>query len=75
MQFAQTIIHDIYKTRGSSIEFLCRSRRNWCAREQTGLRATFVDSMFIEESKEHETMEQHFVESQAAFELNSHNKT
>jgi hypothetical protein len=75
MQFTQMIIHDIYRTTTSSIEFLRKSRKNWHVRKQIGLRATSVDSMFIEESKEDEAVEQHFVEAHAVFELNSHNKT
>jgi hypothetical protein len=29
MQFAQMIIHDIYRTRTFAIEFLRKSKRNW----------------------------------------------
>jgi hypothetical protein len=61
MQFVQTIIHDIYRTRTSAIEFLCRSRRSWHAREQTRPRATSVDPVFIEELEEDETMEAQIV--------------
>ncbi len=67
--------NDIYRTRASSIAFLCKSKSNWRARKQTWLRATYVDSMFIEELEEDKVMEQHFVETHVAFELNSHNKT
>ncbi len=63
MQFVQTIIHDIYRTRTSAIEFLCRSRRSWHAREQTRPRATSVDPVFIEELEEDETMEAQIVQT------------
>jgi hypothetical protein len=43
---------------------LQRSIRSWCVREQTKLGTTLIDPMFIEESKEDEAMEQHFVEAQ-----------
>jgi hypothetical protein len=58
------IIHDIYTTRTFAIEFLCRSKRHWFAKEQTGPGATSVDLVFIEESKEDEVVEQQFVEAQ-----------
>jgi len=41
-------IQDIDTTRTSVVEFLCTSRRHWCARKQTKLGATLVDPMFIE---------------------------
>jgi hypothetical protein len=44
MQFAQTIIHNIYRTRTFVVEFLHKSRRSWHAREWTRLRATLVRS-------------------------------
>jgi hypothetical protein len=64
MQFAQIIIHDIYEIGTSTVEFLHKSKRSWCAREQTKLGVTIVDLVFIEESKEDEDVEQHFVEAQ-----------
>ncbi len=60
------IIHDINTIGTSTVEFLRRSRRHWCIREQIGPRATFVDSMFIEELEEDEVVKQHFVEAQIA---------
>jgi hypothetical protein len=50
------IIHDINTIGTSTVEFLRRSRRHWCIREQIGPRATFVDSMFIEELEEDEVV-------------------
>jgi hypothetical protein len=43
---------------------LHRSRRSWHVREHIRLGATLVDSIFIEELKEDEAMEQHLVEKQ-----------
>jgi hypothetical protein len=43
---------------------LHRSRRRWHAREQTGPRATSIDLVCIEESKEDKVEEHHFVEAQ-----------
>jgi hypothetical protein len=62
IQFTQTIIHDINTTGTSIVEFLHKSKRHWCAREQIGPRTTLVDPMFIEELEENETVEYHFVE-------------
>ncbi len=59
MQFSQTIIHNIYRTKTLAIEFLCRSKRNWHAKEHIGLGVTLVDLVFIEESEEDKAMEQH----------------
>ncbi len=64
MQFAQTIIHDIYIIGTFVIQFLHKSKRSWHAKEQTILRTTLVDPMFIEDSEEDEAMEQDFVEAQ-----------
>ncbi len=51
IQFVQTIIQDIDSTRTSTIKFLCKSKRHWCAKEQTILGATLVDLVFIEKSE------------------------
>ncbi len=64
IQFAQMIIRDINRTRTSVIEFLRKSKRYWRPKEQTRPRATSIDSVFIEESKDDEAMEQHFVATQ-----------
>jgi hypothetical protein len=57
MQFADTIIQDIYKIETSIIEFLCRHRRGWSSSEQAGPRATLADLVHIEESEEDEGVE------------------
>ncbi len=54
MQFAHTIIQDRYRTRTFVVEFFCRCRRGWSSNVQVGPRATLVDSMNIEKSKEYE---------------------
>jgi len=41
---------------------LCRSRQHWRAREHTRPRATSIDLVCIEKSKEDESKEHHFVE-------------
>jgi hypothetical protein len=51
------IIHDIYRIGTSIVEFLHRSRKSWCAREQTRPRATSINPVFIEELEENEAME------------------
>jgi hypothetical protein len=48
MQFVQMIIHDICKTRTSIVEFFCKSKRSWHARESTGPKVTSVNPIFIE---------------------------
>jgi hypothetical protein len=58
------IIHDINMTRTFAVQFLCKSRRRWCTREQTRLGGTSIDLVFIKKSKEDEVVEQHFVEAQ-----------
>jgi hypothetical protein len=63
IQFAQIIIQDINITRTFAVEFLCKSKRCWCARRQIGLGATSIDLVFIEESKDDEVLEHHFVET------------
>jgi hypothetical protein len=57
MQFAHTIIQDIYKIETSTIEFLRRHRRGWSSSEQARPKATLVDLVHIEESKEDEGVE------------------
>jgi hypothetical protein len=57
MQFAQMIIHNIYRTGTFTYEFLCKSRRSWCVGEQTRLGATSIDPVFIEELEENEIVE------------------
>ncbi len=43
IQFAQMIIRDINTTRTYVIEFLRKSKRYWCPKEQTRPRATSID--------------------------------
>jgi len=62
IQFAQTIIQDINTTKTSIVDFLHRSERRWCPKEQKGLKTTSIDSVFIEESEDDEGVQQHFVE-------------
>ncbi len=57
IQIAQMIIRDIYMTRRFAVEILRRSNKHWCVREQTKLRVTLVNPMFIEESKENKIVE------------------
>jgi len=56
MQFAQTIIHDIHRIRTYAIDFLHKSRRSWCVKDQIRLGATLVD-LVIEELKENKVVE------------------
>jgi hypothetical protein len=63
IQFAQMIIQNIYTTRTSTMEFLCRSRQRWHARKHTRLGATPIDLVCIEELEEDEVKEQHFVKA------------
>jgi hypothetical protein len=58
------IIQNIGTIGTSIVEFLCISKRLWHVREQTGLKATSIDLVCIEESEEDETKEHHFVEAQ-----------
>jgi len=58
----QIIIQVINTIGTSTIEFLCKSKQHWHAREHTRPRATLIDPMCIEESKEDEVKEHHFVE-------------
>jgi hypothetical protein len=57
IQFVQTIIQHIDITGTIVIEFLRKSRRHWCVREQRKPGATSVDLMFIEELEENEVVE------------------
>jgi hypothetical protein len=58
------IIHDIYRSRTSKIEFLYKHIRGWNSSEQAGPGATSVDLVNIEELEEDEAMEQQYVEAQ-----------
>jgi hypothetical protein len=51
------IIHNIYRIVRFIVEFLRRSRRSWCVKEQIGLGATLIYLVFIEKSEKDETME------------------
>jgi hypothetical protein len=57
------IIQNIDTTGTSTMEFLCRSRQRWRARKHTGLGATSIDLVCIEELEEDEVKEQHFVKA------------
>jgi hypothetical protein len=57
MQFVQTVIHNIYRTRTSTFEFLRKSKRSWCTREEIGPGVTLVDLMVVEELEEDEVVE------------------
>ncbi len=57
IQFVQIIIQEIDITGTFAVEFLCRSRRHWRAKEHTGPGITSIDPLFIEESKEDKAME------------------
>ncbi len=43
---------------------MCKHRKGWSASEQTRPRATSVDLVYIEKSKENKVVEQQFVEAQ-----------
>jgi hypothetical protein len=43
--------------------FLCRSQQHWQAKKQTRPGATSINMVYIEESKEDEVEEHHFVEA------------
>lgn len=51
MQFAHTIIQDIYRTRTSTIEFLHRRRKSRSLSVQVGPKAIYVHLVNIEELK------------------------
>jgi hypothetical protein len=55
------IIQDIDTIGKSEVDFLCKSKKCWLTREHKGPKATLVDSIFIEESKEDKVVEEHFV--------------
>jgi hypothetical protein len=57
------IIQDIDTIGTFVVEFLLRSRRLWCAREQIGPITTSIDSVCIEVLEENETKEQHFMDA------------
>ncbi len=63
MQFAQVIIHDIYKIELFVVKFLCRHRKSWSGTNQVGLGATLVDSVYIKKLKEDEVVEQQSIRS------------
>jgi hypothetical protein len=58
------IIHDIYKTRTSEIEFLHKCKRSWRANEQEGSETTSMDLVFNEELEEDKVVEQQSMEAQ-----------
>jgi hypothetical protein len=64
IQFAKTTIQDIDITGTYVVEFLRKSKRHWHARKPTRPRITSIDPVSIEESKEDETKEHHFVGAQ-----------
>jgi hypothetical protein len=68
MKFAQMIIHDIYRSETSTINFLCTRKRGWHVSEQEGLGTTSVDPMNIEELEEDEVVEQQSVEAHVSVE-------
>jgi len=52
----------MYKTGISTIKFLHKNKKSWCAREQIGPRATLLNPVFNEKSKEDEVVEEHFMD-------------
>ncbi len=58
MQFAHTIIQDMYKIRTFIVESLCICRRGQSSSVQVGPRTTLVDLVSIEELEEDEGVEQ-----------------
>ncbi len=64
IQLVHMIIQDIKTIGTSTVEFLCRSKQCWRAREQIGPRVTLIDLACIEESEEEEVEKHHFVEAQ-----------
>ncbi len=50
IEFVHMKIHDINIIATSIVEFLRRSKKCWCTREQIGLGATSIKLVFIEES-------------------------
>jgi hypothetical protein len=63
IQFVQTIIQDIDTIGTFVVEFLCKSKPRWRAKEQIGLGPTLINLVCIEELKEDEVEEHHFVEA------------
>ncbi len=63
IQFAHIIIQDINITRTFVVEFLHKSRQCWHARKQIGPKATLINLVCIEESKEDEVEENHLMEA------------
>jgi hypothetical protein len=57
------IIQNTDTTGTFAVEFLCRSRRHWHAREHIGLGITSIDLVCIGEWKEDKVEEHHFVEA------------
>jgi hypothetical protein len=57
MQFAQIVIHNIYRSRTSTFEFLRKSKRSWRTREHIRSGATLVYMMVVEELEEDEVVE------------------
>jgi len=57
------IIQDINTTKTFTVELLHRSRQHWCARRQTGPKATSIDLVCIEKSEEDKNEEHHFMEA------------
>jgi hypothetical protein len=58
IQFAHSIIQDIYKTETSTVKFLCKRKKGWSLSVQTRLRATSMDLMNIEKYEEDKGVEQ-----------------
>jgi hypothetical protein len=56
IEFMQIIIHDIDRSKTFAVGFLHKSKRHWHANAYTGLGATLVDQMFIEELEEDEVV-------------------
>jgi hypothetical protein len=54
------IIQDINTTKTFIVEFLHRSKQHWCARRETGPKATSINPVCIEESKEDKAKEHYF---------------
>jgi len=63
IQFVQMIIQDIDTTKTFIVEFLHKCKQHWCARKETGPKATSIDLVCIEESEEDEAEEHYFMEA------------
>jgi hypothetical protein len=61
MQFAHSIIQDIYRSRTFVVKFLNRWKRSWSSSEQGGPKTTPVDLIYIQELDEKEGVEQQYV--------------